>query len=104
MLFRIISLIGLTCSIAFAHAEIIKVDDYIEGADPGVKLFVRNKFAEPGIPPISQTLFITQFDVVRTQMDLIGIDACGALPGYRTLQYIQRFLILLQTCLGKSFS
>lgn len=53
MLFRIISLIGLTCSIAFAHAEIIKVDDYIEGADPGVKLFVRNKFAEPGIPPIS---------------------------------------------------
>ena len=48
--------------------------------------------------------FIKQFDVVRTQLDLIEQDACDALPGYKTLRCTQRFLILLQNCLGRSFS
>jgi len=49
MLSRIIAVLCLACAVTFAHAEIVKVDDYIDGADPGVKLFVRNKFAEPKI-------------------------------------------------------
>jgi len=54
-------------------------------------------------PPILEALFITQFDVVRTPIDLIGIGAYDALPDcpmgtscdLRTLRCIKRFLILL---------
>jgi len=49
MLFRIVVCLVLTSYMAFAQAEIVKVDQFIDGADSGVKLFVRNKFAEPRI-------------------------------------------------------